>query len=493
MESLIVIIIFVCIGAGMYVYSSNRRAAEEARKLAEEAARRRQKEQEDIQRKRIEREKARLREIERQAALRNSIKVEIRVAVRSAIEATTIGANTAAHENNVVHIVSSAFEATGVAESTEASIQTRSGKIAYARQVAMNDAIARSNENATAAARKAANLEPSERTRIIMDARISAIKAAMVTAVKDALANLRGNVDYRTISNVRKHADDLDVINRIDKIAHEIDVERTQEIRDVRSTESERIDAIINAIEPADEDYARIASSLAASGRATAIKGIRKSTCNDTADRIVVKSIEAISQDSNAQARAYEGAITARLMAATTMKVIDTIEDTIEDAVASTCMRTGYIEDTVEASIANAIEISIQDVIFKTIDELNASTLNANEYIEPDELDNFVDQLNVPIENFEGLPKLESPAGYVYVLKDTSHSGQYKIGRTSHPKTRINNFSVELPIQTEILAILKTNDAASLERRLHDKFALYRTHGEWFELNEIHIDAIRNM
>lgn len=101
--------------------------------------------------------------------------------------------------------------------------------------------------------------------------------------------------------------------------------------------------------------------------------------------------------------------------------------------------------------------------------------------------------LNVPIHNYKQLPKLESPAGYVYVIKDVSRTHNYKIGRTNHPGTRMNNFGVKLPFETEVIAILKTDDAETLEQRLHQKFVEQHNRGEWFDLSDSQVKQIQSM
>lgn len=94
--------------------------------------------------------------------------------------------------------------------------------------------------------------------------------------------------------------------------------------------------------------------------------------------------------------------------------------------------------------------------------------------------------------NWEALPKLDEPAGYVYVIQDVSNTWQYKIGRTNYPKRRINRFGVTLPFETEVVAILQTEDAAALERELHQHFANDRRRGEWFDLTEAQVQQIRH-
>jgi len=93
---------------------------------------------------------------------------------------------------------------------------------------------------------------------------------------------------------------------------------------------------------------------------------------------------------------------------------------------------------------------------------------------------------------WEALPKLDEPAGYVYVIQDVSNTWQYKIGRTNYPKRRINTFGVTLPFETEVVAILQTEDATALERELHQHFANDRQRGEWFDLTEAQVQEMRN-
>ena len=101
--------------------------------------------------------------------------------------------------------------------------------------------------------------------------------------------------------------------------------------------------------------------------------------------------------------------------------------------------------------------------------------------------------LNLPLTDYQDLPRLEAPAGYVYVIQDVSHSNQYKIGRINHPARRLNKFDVVLPIDTKIIALLRSDDAAGLENRLHRRYRNDQTRGEWFDLTLHQIDEIRSL
>ena len=100
---------------------------------------------------------------------------------------------------------------------------------------------------------------------------------------------------------------------------------------------------------------------------------------------------------------------------------------------------------------------------------------------------------NLSLKNYQNLPRLEAPAGYVYVIQDVSHSKQYKIGRTNHPSRRLNRFDVVLPIETSLIALLESSDAAALEKRLHLRYGKQHTRGEWFNLTPDQLKAIRSL
>ena len=95
--------------------------------------------------------------------------------------------------------------------------------------------------------------------------------------------------------------------------------------------------------------------------------------------------------------------------------------------------------------------------------------------------------IKMDVDDYENLPKLRAPHGYVYIIQDVEVSGRYKIGHTAHPKHRILNFGVQLPFKIELVHIILTDDAARLERWLHQQFADCRRSGEWFELNDAQV------
>ena len=81
------------------------------------------------------------------------------------------------------------------------------------------------------------------------------------------------------------------------------------------------------------------------------------------------------------------------------------------------------------------------------------------------------------------LPTLTHPAGYVYVIQDVEFSQRYKIGRTTNPERRLSEIRNLLPGDTDIVAIIDTGDAPTLEWQLHQRYADERRRGEWFALD----------
>ena len=88
------------------------------------------------------------------------------------------------------------------------------------------------------------------------------------------------------------------------------------------------------------------------------------------------------------------------------------------------------------------------------------------------------------------LPTLTHPAGYVYVIQDTEFSNHYKIGRTNNPQRRVSEIRSILPGISEIVAIVETQDAPTLEWQLHQRYADARKRGEWFDLTDSQVSEV---
>lgn len=67
--------------------------------------------------------------------------------------------------------------------------------------------------------------------------------------------------------------------------------------------------------------------------------------------------------------------------------------------------------------------------------------------------------------------------GFVYLLKNESMKGIYKIGfTTKHPRTRMAELSraTSCPVPFELLAFFDSDDPQHAERRIHNELAEYR-------------------
>lgn len=80
--------------------------------------------------------------------------------------------------------------------------------------------------------------------------------------------------------------------------------------------------------------------------------------------------------------------------------------------------------------------------------------------------------------------------GFVYLLK--SPYG-YKIGKTVNIKSRTRLFEVKLPFKFTLEHYAQFDDYSSAERQLHQQFGKKRLEGEWFDLNDQDVSAIRQL
>ncbi len=93
-----------------------------------------------------------------------------------------------------------------------------------------------------------------------------------------------------------------------------------------------------------------------------------------------------------------------------------------------------------------------------------------------------------PIEVF-GAPSSSPRAGVVYLLKSAYG---YKVGRTGSVPSRMRAFGVQLPFAYTIPLCIWYEDCHAAERRFHAAYADKRINGEWFDLAEADIDAMRS-
>lgn len=89
---------------------------------------------------------------------------------------------------------------------------------------------------------------------------------------------------------------------------------------------------------------------------------------------------------------------------------------------------------------------------------------------------------------FLSQPKGRKPRSGVVYLISFKGTNQYKIGCTTNLKSRLKSLRVKNPYELELVSTISTFDIEALELTLHNKFAKYRTHSEWFELP---LEAVR--
>lgn len=83
-------------------------------------------------------------------------------------------------------------------------------------------------------------------------------------------------------------------------------------------------------------------------------------------------------------------------------------------------------------------------------------------------------------------------SGCVYLIEAVG-TGRYKIGETSSLNVRDKDLQRQSPFLIKIQAIIKSEDTKRDEGCLHDKYAAYRVHGEWFELSPDLVKEIQGM
>lgn len=76
--------------------------------------------------------------------------------------------------------------------------------------------------------------------------------------------------------------------------------------------------------------------------------------------------------------------------------------------------------------------------------------------------------------------------GYVYLLKA---GDRYKIGTTDTIHKRIKALQTSCPYKIEVVLVVKSSDALTLEKTTHKLFKAHRRVGEWFEFDSKSLNA----
>ena len=68
----------------------------------------------------------------------------------------------------------------------------------------------------------------------------------------------------------------------------------------------------------------------------------------------------------------------------------------------------------------------------------------------------------------------------VYIV-EAEALDRYKIGCSAFPGPRIDALRTASPVPLRLLRVIRHPQGRRLERLLHDRYARYRIHGEWFD------------
>lgn len=88
--------------------------------------------------------------------------------------------------------------------------------------------------------------------------------------------------------------------------------------------------------------------------------------------------------------------------------------------------------------------------------------------------------------------KYRNKPGFIYLIR-ARETDRYKIGLTTrHPEARLSELnSSQSPFPLELVDWFETDNVTDDEGYLHEKFASYRVHGEWFEFDRKTLPIVR--
>ena len=85
------------------------------------------------------------------------------------------------------------------------------------------------------------------------------------------------------------------------------------------------------------------------------------------------------------------------------------------------------------------------------------------------------------------VPLLSEREGYVYFIES---AGLVKIGWSEEPEARLATLRIASATPTALIAAIPGSPL--LEREIHDEYAEYRCHGEWFALPAETVESLRS-
>lgn len=126
-------------------------------------------------------------------------------------------------------------------------------------------------------------------------------------------------------------------------------------------------------------------------------------------------------------------------------------------------------------------------------DDFAASVLYAREVKSEQErwLAGVPDETPPPKRTWKLNRRQRSDYEHVYVLK-CPVTGRVKIGTTTNLTKRVEAIQALSPTELSLVCVFRGN--MNDERRLHKRLAMYRRHGEWFELpNDLLAEIVRDL
>jgi len=91
------------------------------------------------------------------------------------------------------------------------------------------------------------------------------------------------------------------------------------------------------------------------------------------------------------------------------------------------------------------------------------------------------------------LPRLHLPAGYLLLIRDVELSGRYRAELTEQPDMGLAQLRESLPVKTEIVIIMRSEDIKATEFYFQLLFEESWKWNGWFELDDVHVGLIRRM
>lgn len=85
--------------------------------------------------------------------------------------------------------------------------------------------------------------------------------------------------------------------------------------------------------------------------------------------------------------------------------------------------------------------------------------------------------------------RTKTPPAHTYFIRG-KQTGMVKIGAASNPQNRLKELQTGSPEPLELVAVIR-GGGLKIEREMHELFAPFRSHGEWFRPNEYVDVAIR--